>query len=373
MRIGVPREVKDHEYRVGLTPAAVQEIVTAGHDVNIETGAGLGIGVTDEEWTAVGATVVDSADDAWSVDIVVKVKEPVPSEYHLLDRPGTIFTFLHLAADRPLTDALIASNVTAIAYETVQPEDTQRLPLLAPMSEVAGRMSAQVAAHLLEREQGGRGILMGGVTGAPAAKVVIVGGGVAGQSAAIVAAGMGAEVTVLEVDLERVRHLVESSNGRIRSVPSNTGTIFGLLPTADVLIGAVLVPGARAPKVVSAQHIHSMPTGSVAVDIAIDQGGCFATSHMTTHSDPTYLVDEVIHYCVGNIPGAVPRTSTYALVNVTLPYLMQMLKNGVGGALRTDVGLARGVNVRHGAVTNAGVAQAHDLPLHDISSTSRVH
>jgi alanine dehydrogenase len=359
MQIGVPREIKNHEYRVGLTPTAVKTLVDDGHSVKIQSGAGLGIAVEDDEWRSIGAHIAETAEEVWDCELVVKVKEPTAAEYHLLSRTQTLYTYLHLAAEAELTHALINSGITAIAYETVQTADG-RLPLLAPMSEVAGKMGAQVGAHFLEKEPGGRGVLMGGATGAPPAQVVVIGAGVAGYNSTLVAAGMGAAVSVLDTNPDRLAAAQAIDPSRVTPIVSTPQAIDSLLPTADVVIGSVLIPGARAPKIVSAEHIASMPKGSVAIDIAIDQGGCFETSHVTTHSDPTYVIDGVTHYCVGNIPGAVPRTSTYALVNVTLPYL-RFLANGVTDALQNDPALKKGVNVKGGIVVNEAVATAHGL------------
>jgi alanine dehydrogenase len=360
MQIGVPREIKNHEYRVGLTPTAVKTLIDDGHSVTMQSGAGLGIAVEDDEWRAIGATIAPTAEQAWDCEMVVKVKEPLEAEYPLLARTQTLYTYLHLAAEAELTNALIHSGITAIAYETVQTADG-RLPLLAPMSEVAGKMATQVGAHFLEKEPGGRGVLMGGATGAPPARVVVIGAGVAGYNSALIAAGMGASVAVLDTNEQKLAAAQAIDPSRVTPIVSTPQAIGSLLPTADVVIGSVLIAGARAPKLVNAAHITSMPKGSVAIDIAIDQGGCFETSHVTTHSDPTYVVDGVTHYCVGNIPGAVPRTSTYALVNVTLPYLQAMANNGVDAAIAADPALKKGVNVKGGFLVNEAVALAHDL------------
>lgn len=361
MHIGVPREIKNHEYRVGLTPNAVKTLIEDGHTVTIETGAGAGISVSDNDWQALGAEIAKSPEQVWSSEIVVKVKEPLPDEFPLLRRTQTLYTYLHLAAERELTKALIASGITAIAYETVQLPDG-RLPLLAPMSEVAGKVGAQVAARFLEKEKGGRGILMGGATGAPPAQVVVIGAGVSGYNATLVAAGMGASVTVLDTSEEKLAAARAIDPSRVTGIISTPQAITSLLPTADVVIGSVLVAGARAPKLVTKEHIESMQPGAVVIDIAIDQGGCFETSHVTYHSDPIYTVNGVIHYCVGNIPGAVPRTSTYALVNATLPYLQTIVNNGAREAIATNPVLAKGVNVIDGKLVNEAVAKAHNLP-----------
>lgn len=366
MQIGVPREIKNHEYRAGLTPNAVKSLVDNGHSVVIETEAGNGISVSDDEWRSLGASIAATPEEVWSCEIVVKVKEPLEAEYPLLSRTSTLYAYLHLAAERPLTGALIASGITAIAYETVQLPDG-RLPLLAPMSEVAGKVATQVGAHFLEKAQGGRGILMGGATGAPPAHVVVIGAGVSGYNSTLVAAGMGASVTVLDRSPEKLEAARAINPSRVTPVVSTPEAISSLLPAADVVIGSVLVPGARAPKLVTRDHISSMQPGSVVIDVAIDQGGCFETSHVTYHSDPTYVVDGVIHYCVGNIPGAVPRTSTYALVNTTLPYLETMARDGVDAAIAADPVLAKGVNVRNGKLVNKPVAEAHGLPYSPLS------
>jgi alanine dehydrogenase len=361
MQIGVPREIKNHEYRVGLTPNAVKALIQDGHSVVVESQAGNGIAVDDEEWLSLGATIAPTPEQVWDCEMVVKVKEPLAAEYPLLSRTQTLYTYLHLAAEPDLTHALLASGITAIAYETVQTDDG-RLPLLAPMSEVAGKMGAQVGAHFLEKEPGGRGVLMGGATGAPPAQVVVIGAGVAGYNSTLVAAGMGAAVTVLDTNEAKLAAAQAIDPSRVTPIVSTPQALDSLLPTADVVIGSVLIAGARAPKLVNAAHIKSMPKGSVVIDIAIDQGGCFETSHVTTHSAPTYVVDEVTHYCVGNIPGAVPRTSTYALVNVTLPYLMALANKGVEAAIASDPALKKGVNVKAGALVNEAVAVAHNLP-----------
>ena len=361
MRIGVPTEVKESEYRVAMTPAGVRELTVHGHEVFVQSDAGVGSSITNDDFARAGAKIVPDATTAWGdVDIVVKVKEPVASEYELLRNDLTLFTYLHLAADRPLTEALIASGCTAIAYETVVGADGG-LPLLAPMSEVAGRMAPQVGAVSLERHLGGRGVLMGGVSGVLPAHVVVIGAGTAGRNAAWIAAGMEANVTILDLDVGKLRYIDSVHKGRITTLVSNRLTLEEQVAEADMVIGAVLIPGAKAPNVVSEEMVASMRPGAVVVDISIDQGGCIETSHVTTHSAPTYVKHGVVHYCVGNMPGAVPRTSTYALTNATLPYLMRLVRLGVAEAVATDRGLAPGVNVIDGKVTNAGVAQAHGL------------
>lgn len=361
MRVGVPREVKDNEFRVAITPHGVRELTVAGHEVLVETGAGVGSSIPDDAFVSAGARIAPDADATWaSADLVLKVKEPVAEEYHRLRDDLTLFTYLHLAADRPLTEALVASGGTAIAYETVVGHDGG-LPLLAPMSEVAGRMAPQVGAASLERERGGRGILLGGVSGVAPAHVVVIGAGTAGRSAAWLAAGLEANVVVLDLDLGKLRYIDSIHKGRITTLVSNALTVEQQVAQADLLIGAVLVPGAKAPKVVSEEMVASMKPGAVVVDISIDQGGCIATSRVTTHADPTYVEHGVVHYCVGNMPGAVPHTSTYALTNVTMPYAVR-LANGLEDALAADAGLVEGVNVAGGTVTNVGVAEAHGMP-----------
>ncbi len=357
MRIGVPKEIKIHEYRVGLVPAAVRELVLSGHEVQVETGAGAGIGVTDEHYRAAGARIAPDAQSVFaSAELIVKVKEPQLLECARL-RPGQVlFTYLHLAADRPQAEALMKSGATAIAYETVTAPDGS-LPLLTPMSEVAGRMAVQVGAHYLQKANGGRGVLMGGVAGVPAANVVVVGGGVSGTHAVEMAHGLRADVTVLDRSIRRLRELDVQFHGSVRTLFSTTETIERSVREADLVIGAVLVPGAAAPKLVTAAMIRSMHAGSVVVDIAIDQGGCFETSRPTTHADPTYVEHGVIHYCVTNMPGAVPRTSAFALNNATLPYVRAIADKGWERAVAEDAGLANGVNVSRGRIVHAAVAR----------------
>src|SRR5918996_610727 len=350
MRVGVPRELKDNEYRVATTPAGVRELVVNGHRVLIERKAGAGSSISDEEFERAGATIVPDADTVFAdSDMVLKVKEPVPEEFHRLREGLVLFTYLHLAASEPVTRALIESKTAAVAYETVEPEDGT-LPLLAPMSEVAGRMAPQVGANYLEREHGGRGILLGGVSGVRPAKVIVIGAGMAGMNAAWIAQGMEAEVVVLDKNLNKLREIDRIHQGRILTLASNRLSVEETVASADLVIGAVLVPGALAPKGVTEDVVKEMRPGSVGVDISIDQGGCFETSRMTTHSDPTYLVDDVVHYCVGNMPGAVPHTSTYALANATLPYVVELANRGLADAVRSDPALAKGVNVYQGAV-----------------------
>jgi alanine dehydrogenase len=367
MRVGVPTEVKESESRVALTPAGARELASAGHEVLVQRGAGLGSSLADEDYERVGARIVPDAETAWGeADLVLKVKEPIASEFEHLRPDLVLFTFLHLAAARPLTEALVESGGTAIAYENVTGADGS-LPLLAPMSEVAGRMAPQVGASSLERPHGGRGVLMGGVSGVLPAHVVVVGAGTAGRNAAWIATGMQANVTVLDLDVDKLRFIDSVHQGKITTLTSNRLTLEEQVATADLLIGAVLVPGARAPRIISEEMVASMPPGAVIVDISIDQGGCVATSSMTTHSDPTYVKHGVVHYCVGNMPGAVPRTSTYALTNATLPYVMRLVRQGVRNVLRDDAKFAHGVNVTDGVVTEPGVADAHGYEHHPLA------
>jgi len=361
MRIGVPREIKVHEYRVGLVPAGVRELVAAGHELLVETGAGNGIGVDDAQFRAAGASIAQSAAEVFErADMVIKVKEPQPLECAML-RPGQVlFTYLHLAADPAQAQGLIKSGATAIAYETVTgPRGS--LPLLTPMSEVAGRMSIQVGAASLQKAQGGFGVLLGGVPGVPPARVVILGGGVSGTHAAEMAVGLRADVTVVDRSVERLRELSVQFGAGVQTAYSTTETIEKLVKDADLVVGAVLVAGAAAPKLVTRAMVKTMKPGAVLVDIAIDQGGCFETSRPTTHADPTFVVDGVIHYCVANMPGAVPRTSTFALTNATLPYARALADLGWREALRRDAGLAAGLNVHAGEITHEVVARALGL------------
>jgi alanine dehydrogenase len=361
MRIGVPREVKVHEYRVGLTPASVAELIADGHEVAVESGAGAASGFADQHYASVGA-LLGSADDAFAADLVVKVKEPQPGEFKYLRDGQVLFTYLHLAAERALTEALMARGVTAIAYETVTNE-AGGLPLLTPMSEVAGRMSIQVGASALQIANGGRGVLLGGVPGVAPGRVVILGGGIAGANAAQMAVGLQADVTILEKSVPRLNWLADHFRGRARTVMANKITIHEYVLEADLVIGAVLVPGAAAPRLVSREQVRQMVDGSAVVDIAIDQGGCFETSRPTTHQDPTYLEEGVVHYCVTNMPGAVARTSTFALNNVTLPYVAALARFGWQSACERDPGLAAGLNVHAGKVRHPGVAQALGLAI----------
>lgn len=363
MIVGVPKEVKDRENRVSTTPAGVREFVAHGHQVIVERTAGGGSGFADDEYAATGAELVDSHAEVFArADMIVKVKEPVASEYDLLRKGQLLFTYLHLAADEPQTRALMKSGVQAVAYETVQlPNGT--LPLLTPMSEVAGRMAVQVGAHYLERTNGGRGMLLGGVPGVPGANVVVVGGGVVGTNAAQMALGMGANVTILDRNVERLRYLDQVLHGRIHTLASNSQNVAEVTRDADLVIGGVLIAGAKAPKLVTRAMIGAMRAGSVVVDVAIDQGGCIETAKPTSHSDPIYLVDGVIHYCVTNMPGAVPRTSTLALSNVTLPYALELADRGLFEAAKRDASLAKGINVLNGTVTYQAVADAFGLPF----------
>ncbi len=357
MKIGVPSETKIHEYRVGLTPASVRELVHHGHEVLVETGAGAGIACDDGAYAAAGARIVPDAATAWAeAEMVVKVKEPQPAEYAHL-RPGLVlFTYLHLAADAAQTAALVKSGVTAIAYETVT-DARGGLPLLAPMSEVAGRMAAQVGAHCLEKEKGGAGVLLGGVPGTSPARVAVIGGGVVGTSAARIALGMGADVTILDISLPRLSLLDDLFGPRLKTQYANLDAVESQVLAADLVIGAVLVPGATAPKVVSREMVRHMRTGAVIVDVAIDQGGCAETSRPTSHAAPTYVVDGVVHYCVTNMPGAVARTSAHALNHATLPFVLALAGKGWRGALADDAHLRHGLNVHDGHVTHAAVAR----------------
>ncbi len=361
MKVGIPREVKDHEYRVAITPAGVHELVRNGHEVVVEHEAGLGSSIPDDDFTTAGAKILPTADDVWGEsELVLKVKEPVAEEYDRM-RPGlTLFTYLHLAADRDCTQALVDRKVTGIAYETVQLPDGS-LPLLAPMSEVAGRMAPQVGAHTLQREWGGRGVLMGGVSGVYAAKVVVLGAGVSGMNAAAIALGMQAEVLLLDKNVSKLREADRIYQGHLQTVASNTYEVEKACLDADMVIGAVLVPGAKAPTLVTDDMVSRMRPGSVLVDISVDQGGCFESTHPTTHSEPTYTVGESVFYCVANMPGAVPHTSTYALTNVTLPYAVEIANRGWRDACRADPALAPGLNTHDGHVTFAPVGEAHDM------------
>jgi alanine dehydrogenase len=371
LQIGVVKEIKQDEYRVALTPAGAGELGERGHDVVVEAGAGIGSSFLDADYEAVGARVT-SVEDVWeSSDLVLKVKEPLPGEFDHLREGLVLFTYLHLAADELLTRALIDSGATCIAYETVETDD-RRLPLLAPMSEVAGRLATQMGAWALEKAQGGRGILLGGVPGVPPAKVVVLGGGIVGYNAALIAVGMQADVWVLDKSVERMRDLEMMLDGRITLAMSNRLQIERAIADADMVIGAVLIPGARAPKLITRDMLSGMKPGAVLVDVAIDQGGCFETSRPTTHSDPIYEVDGIVHYCVANMPGAVPITSTYALTNMTLPYVEALADRGVREAIVRDSTLGRGVNVLDGKCTYEAVADAHGLPYVPLAEVLRL-
>ena len=362
MKVGVPKELKNHEYRVAITPSGVHELVRAGHQVLIEQDAGTGSAIPDADFVAAGAAIAPTADDVWAAsELVLKVKEPVPEEYHRMRKGQVLFTYLHLAASRQCTDALLGSGITSIAYETVRAPDGS-LPLLAPMSEVAGRMAPQVGAYYLQRDGGGRGVLMGGVSGVYAAKVVVLGAGVSGMNAAAIALGMQAEVLLVDKNVTRLRQADAIYQGHLQTVASNTYEIERAVLDADLVIGAVLVPGAKAPMLISNDLVSRMLPGSVLVDISIDQGGCFEDSHPTTHANPTYKVHESVFYCVANMPGAVPHTSTYALTNVTLPYVLELANLGWREALRTDAALLPGLHTHEGALTIEPVAEAHGLP-----------
>ena len=374
MRIGVAKEIKTDEYRVALTPAGALELVGRGHEVLVEASAGVGSAFEDQAYEAVGARIVD-LDEVWErSELLLKVKEPIEPEYPRLHDGLVLFTYLHLAADDRLTRALVESGITAVAYETVETDD-RRLPLLAPMSEVAGRLSAQAGAYFLEKPLGGRGLLLGGVAGVAPGRVVVIGGGIVGYNAAVIALGLGGQVTILERSIDRMRHLEEILSGRVTLLMSSTLQIESSVAEADVVIGAVLIPGALAPKLLTRDMIRGMKQGAVVCDVAIDQGGIAETSRPTTHSDPVYSVDGVTHYCVANMPGAVPVTSTKALTNATLPYVEAIAQHGLAEAVARDPSLARGVNVVDGRITYAAVAEAHELdfvPLEDVMPLSPV-
>jgi alanine dehydrogenase len=362
MKVGIPKELKNHEYRVAATPAGVHELVRHGHEVFVQKDAGAGSLIPDDDFAAAGATIVPDADEVWRTgDLILKVKEPIADEYHRLRKDQVLFTYLHLAASRECTDALLDSGITAIAYETVQLPDGS-LPLLAPMSEVAGRMAPQVGAHHLQRDGGGRGVLMGGVSGVYAAKVVVLGAGVSGMNAAAIALGMQAEVLLIDKNVARLRSADAIYQGHLQTVASNAYEIERAVIDADLVIGAVLVPGGKDPRLISNDLVSRMKPGSVLVDISIDQGGCFEDSHPTTHDDPTYRVHNSLFYCVANMPGAVPHTSTYALTNVTLPYALEIADRGWREALRADPAFALGLNAHQGTLTYRSVAEAHGLP-----------
>ncbi|NDL58365.1 alanine dehydrogenase [Phytoactinopolyspora mesophila] len=369
MKIGIPRELKNHEYRVAVTPAGVRELARHGHEVYIEREAGAGSSINDDDYVAAGAKVLDSADDVWAEgELILKVKEPIAAEYHRMRAGQILFTYLHLAASRDCTDALLGRRVTGIAYETVQRADGA-LPLLAPMSEVAGRLAPQVGAYHLMQSAGGRGVLPGGVPGTRAADVVVIGAGVAGMNATAVAVGMGAEVTLLDLDVDRLRAADALYRGRVRTVVSNAFEIERAALTADLVIGAVLIPGAQAPRLISKELVSRMKPGAVLVDIAVDQGGCFEGTRPTTHDEPTFSVHDAVYYCVANMPGAVPVTSTSALTNATLPYAVRIADLGWREALRGDASLAGGLNTHDGRLTNQYVAAAFELDYDDVAAT----
>ena len=361
MIIGIPKEIKNNENRVGMTPAGVQELVGHGHKVYVQQTAGEGSGFSDEEYVKAGATLLPTIEDVYATaEMIIKVKEPIEPEYKLVRKGQLLFTYFHFASDRALTDAMLASGATCIAYETVR-DRHGALPLLIPMSEVAGRMSVQEGARFLEKPQGGKGKLIGGVPGVKPAKVLIIGGGVVGRNAAVMAAGLGGDVTITDISLPTLRHLDEVLPKNVKTLHSSRHNIESQLPDVDVVIGSVLIPGAKAPKLVTRDMLKLMKPGTVLVDVAIDQGGCFETSHPTTHSEPTYTIDGIVHYAVANIPGAVPFTSTLALTNATLPYALKLADKGWREACKADPGLADGVNVVGGKVTFKGVAEAWGL------------
>ena len=368
MIIGVPKEVKDHEARVGLVPSGVEPLVAAGHQVLVQSGAGTGSGLRDSDYEEFGATILPDAADVWNkADLVIKVKEPQPCEYEFLRPNLTLFTYLHLAPLPELTEKLVDAKVNAVAYETIREADNS-LPLLTPMSEVAGRMAVQVGAQYLEAPNGGRGILLGGIPGVAPANVVIIGGGVVGHNAAKMAVGLGAHVTIIDKNLDRLRQLDDIYSSSVVTLASNILTVRESLRLADLVIGAVLIPGAAAPKIVRRDMIRMMKPGAVVVDVAIDQGGCFETSHPTTHTDPTYYVDDVVHYCVSNMPAAVPHTSTFGLTNATFPYLMQLVSKGLPRAIRENRAIAEGVNTYRGHITYPAVAESQGREWRDLSA-----
>lgn len=366
MIIGIPKEVKDNEYRVALPPGGVRELIKHGHTVHVQSKAGAGSGFTDDEYSQAGAVVLPSAEEVWSTaGMVIKVKEPQPAEYPFLRDDLILFTYLHLAADESLTQALLKSGVIGLAYETV--EDSEgRLPLLQPMSEVAGRMATQIAAFYMQKPEGGRGILMGGISGVRPAHVAILGAGTVGANAAQIALGMGAQVTLLDVNTERLRYLDDVLHGRLTTLHSNEANVIETIKSADAVIGAVLVTGARAPRLITRPMLSQMPRGSVIVDVAVDQGGCVETTHATTHSDPTYVVDGVLHYGVANMPGAVPRTSSFGLSNQTLRYILRVADLGWRDAIERDPGFAKGLNVMGGRITHPAVAETFNLPFEPV-------
>ena len=367
MKIGLPKEIKDNEYRVGLTPAGVQALENAGHELFVQKSAGVGSGFTDEQYVKAGAEMLDTADEIWKTgDMIVKVKEPVAPEYPRMRENQLLFTYLHLAPELELTRVMLERKVTGVAYETITKD--AKLPLLTPMSEVAGRMSVQVGATYLEKMNGGRGILLGGVPGVPAANVVIIGGGIVGTEAAKMAVGLGAKVTIIDRNLDRLRQLDDIFLSKVQTLASSRYAIEEAISHADLVIGAVLVVGAAAPKLVTRDMLHLIPQGAVLVDVAVDQGGCFETTHATTHSNPTYYEEGVLHYCVANMPGAVPRTSTFALTNATLPYALDLANKGFEQAIKEDAGLCEGVNTYAGKLTYEAVAESQGLEYTPLDS-----
>lgn len=368
VKVGIPREVKNNEFRVAITPAGVHELVRHGHQVVVEESAGTGSSIPDEEYVAAGAQILPTADEVWATaDLLLKVKEPVAEEYHRLRKGQILFTYLHLAASRACTDALLESGTTAIAYETVETAN-RALPLLAPMSEVAGRLAPQVGAYHLMRSAGGRGVLPGGVPGTAAGRAVVIGGGVSGWNATQIAVGLGFHVTLLDKDINKLREADRIFGTKVQTVVSNAFELEKAVVEADLVVGAVLIPGAKAPKLVTNELVAKMKPGSVLVDIAIDQGGCFEDSHPTTHAEPTFMVHDSVFYCVANMPGAVPNTSTYALTNATLPYIVELANRGWAEALRRDAALAKGLNTHDGQVVYREVAEAHDLDHVELST-----
>lgn len=373
MIIGVPKEIKNHEYRVGLIPASVRELISFGHQVVIETNAGAGIGLTDADYKAAGASIISNAKEVFTrSEMIIKVKEPQAVERTMLHEGQILFTYLHLAPDFPQTEDLIKSKAICIAYETVT-DNKGTLPLLAPMSEVAGRMSIQAGAQTLENSRGGRGLLLSGVPGVEPARVVILGGGVVGSNAARMAVGMRADVTILDKNIDTLRALDAEFQGKAKVIYSTKEAIDRLVVQADLIIGAILIPGAAAPKLITAAHLKMMKSGSALVDVAIDQGGCFETSHPTTHADPTFIIDDIVHYCVANMPGAVARTSTFALNNATLPYIINLANKGYKKALQDDEGFLKGLNIMHGKVTNKEIADTFNLHYTDPVTAINMH
>jgi len=371
MIVGVPTEIKDNENRVAMVPGGVAQLVSRGHTVLVQKGAGNGSGFPDQSYADKGARIVQDGKEVFSrSDMIVKVKEPLAAEYPLIRKGQILFTYFHFAASEELTRAMLKTGATCVAYETIE-DDEGRLPLLTPMSEVAGRMAAQIGAYYLQKPEGGRGVLLGGVPGVPYSDVVIIGGGVVGTQAAWMASGLGARVTILDISLDRLRYLDDVMPSNVTTLHSNPDSILGACRRADLLIGAVLIEGAKAPVLVPRSYLKEMKEGAVIVDVAVDQGGCIETTRPTTHSDPTYVVDGVLHYCVANMPGAVPRTSTYALTNATIPYAGRLADEGVGASILEEPGFARGINVIRGKVTHPGVSEAFGLELASLGSVLR--